>query len=104
MDWRAAVVATSGQSLRQMLSQGLQANRIPTQTSLAFVFTGQGAQWARMGLGLMHYPAFQQSLKSADAYLKKLGSDWSVLGEFDTGACLFHVSSCGILTTDMFSR
>jgi len=48
---------------------------------LSFVFTGQGAQYARMATGLLHYPIFHQSLADCDAYLTTLGSTWSVLEE-----------------------
>lgn len=50
---------------------------------LCFVFTGQGAQYARMGTGLLGYNVFRQSLEDCDAYLKTLGSTWSVLEELN---------------------
>ncbi|KAK7994506.1 hypothetical protein PG991_016094 [Apiospora marii] len=51
---------------------------------LSFVFTGQGAQYARMATGLLHYPVFRQSLADCDTYLTTvLGSPWSVLAELD---------------------
>lgn len=51
---------------------------------LSFIFTGQGAQYARMATGLLHYPVFRQSLADCDAYLATvLGSTWSVLEELD---------------------
>ncbi|GLA55100.1 type I Iterative Polyketide synthase (PKS) [Aspergillus niger] len=49
--------------------------------SVAFVFTGQGAQWARMGVELMHYcPAFLQSIRALDQVLGELqdGPEWSI--------------------------
>ncbi|KAJ0123078.1 Polyketide synthase [Diaporthe amygdali] len=50
--------------------------------SLIFLFTGQGAQYVRMGLELMHYPVFSQSLKHSGDYLKKsLGCKWDLLTE-----------------------
>ncbi|KAK8087553.1 hypothetical protein PG997_002514 [Apiospora hydei] len=51
---------------------------------LSFVFTGQGAQYARMATGLLHYPVFRQSLADCDAYIRTtLGSTWSVLEELE---------------------
>jgi acyl transferase domain-containing protein len=50
-------------------------------TNLGFVFTGQGAQWARMGVELLQYPIFKRSFDEADAYLKTLSSSWSLLGK-----------------------
>ncbi|TRX91832.1 hypothetical protein FHL15_007385 [Xylaria flabelliformis] len=53
----------------------------------AFVFTGQGAQWARMGATLMStYPVFLQTIRNLDVYLSKLprAPKWTIesaLGE-----------------------
>lgn len=79
--WRAAVVASSGQSLEDKLSEGQPATRSLDQPGLGFVFTGQGAQWALMGTELMQYLAYRQSVECADAYLKTLGCEWSVIGK-----------------------
>lgn len=49
--------------------------------SIAFVFTGQGAQWARMGLELMAFSTLRASLNEAAEYLKSLGCDWSLTGK-----------------------
>jgi acyl transferase domain-containing protein len=49
--------------------------------SVGFVFTGQGAQWARMGVELMHYcPGFLQSIRALDQVLGELhdGPEWSI--------------------------
>lgn len=80
-NWRAAVVASSAQGLKDTLAQGLSATRAVSEPGLGFVFTGQGAQWARMGTGLMHYLPYRRSVECADAYLKTLGCEWSVIGE-----------------------
>jgi len=82
LTWRAAIVASSAKELEDTLSKGQQATRAATEPGLGFVFTGQGAQWAQMGRGLMHYPPYRQSLESADVYLRKIGCEWSVIGEF----------------------
>ncbi|KAI1424314.1 KR domain-containing protein [Xylaria sp. FL1777] len=49
--------------------------------SIGFVFTGQGAQWARMGAELMAYsPTFLLSIRSLDLVLGDLsdGPEWSI--------------------------
>lgn len=57
--------------------------RAPTEdTGISFVFTGQGAQYAGMGLELLEYHPFKESLRKSDAVFKKLGSEWSVFGEY----------------------
>ncbi|KAH8597084.1 hypothetical protein B0O99DRAFT_85676 [Bisporella sp. PMI_857] len=48
---------------------------------LGFIFTGQGAQWPRMGLELMTYPVFQKSLEEAETYMRTLGCSWSLKDE-----------------------
>lgn len=52
--------------------------RASRMRNMHFVFTGQGAQWARMGLGLLHFRVFQQSLEDCEAFLKTLGCQWSL--------------------------
>ncbi|KAJ4387459.1 hypothetical protein N0V93_008051 [Gnomoniopsis smithogilvyi] len=79
--WRTAVVAGSGHALENMLSEGQPATRAVGEPGLGFVFTGQGAQWARMGTELMRYLPYRRSVECADAYLKTLGCEWSVIGE-----------------------
>ncbi|KAI0468799.1 putative polyketide synthase [Xylaria cf. heliscus] len=49
--------------------------------SIAFVFTGQGAQWARMGAELMtYYPSFLRSIRILDMALGELedGPEWTL--------------------------
>lgn len=47
---------------------------------LAFCFTGQGAQYARMAHGLLCYPAFINSLEHSQNILTQLGCPWDLLG------------------------
>lgn len=83
-NWRTAVVANSSVELKHALSQGPRATRIVSQPGVALVFTGQGAQWAQMGNGLMCYEPYRMSIECADAYMKTLGCQWSVIGEFSS--------------------
>lgn len=48
---------------------------------LAFVFTGQGAQWYAMGRELFMYPPFAKSIQTSEAILMGLGCSWSPHGE-----------------------
>lgn len=48
---------------------------------LAFVFTGQGAQWPKMGCQLLAaYPVFKNAFHAADKHMSSLGATWSLLG------------------------
>lgn len=49
---------------------------------LAFVFTGQGAQWYAMGRELLLYPEFAESIRVSGSILAKLGCPWSLQGIF----------------------
>lgn len=55
--------------------------RTTQNPSIAFVFTGQGAQYVNMGLGLLKYPIFEATLRKIDNAFSKLGNQWSVFGK-----------------------
>lgn len=57
----------------------VEARRASSAVQIAFVFTGQGAQYAGMGRQLVHFPAFKASLQRSDEYLRQSGCQWSVL-------------------------
>ncbi|KXH30478.1 beta-ketoacyl synthase domain-containing protein [Colletotrichum salicis] len=80
--WRTFNVASSPAQLQKSLeSNSTTAIRAKANPRLAFVFTGQGAQWATMGMDLLAYRAFQESLLAADRYLNDLGCNWSLTFE-----------------------
>ncbi|GAB1312343.1 Polyketide synthase [Madurella fahalii] len=66
----------------------LLAHAAKKQLRVAFIFTGQGAQWARMGAELFQaYPVFRKSVQDADTHLRVwLGSEWSVMAEMEKDA------------------
>lgn len=82
LPWKSTFLASSVDKLVERLGD---TSRKPVRSSskpnVKFIFTGQGAQWAKMGLGLLVYQAFQQSLTQADEYFRTLGATWSLLGE-----------------------
>lgn len=85
LDWAEAHVASDFKELEEKLSAPeVAATRSSNKTRLGFVFTGQGAQWPRMGLELMRYTAFRDSVEAADEYLtQKLDCSWSVIEELE---------------------
>lgn len=56
--------------------------RASAEVGMAFVFTGQGAQYVNMGAGLMQYPVYKQALEKVDAEYKRLGCAWSLFGKY----------------------
>jgi acyl transferase domain-containing protein len=83
LPWKSFCIASSINELCNSLEERISK---PTRSSvapkLAFVFTGQGAQWYAMGRELLSHEIFRISLQEADAYLKSLGCPWSLLGKF----------------------
>ncbi|KAI0391387.1 hypothetical protein F5Y17DRAFT_460850 [Xylariaceae sp. FL0594] len=53
-------------------------SHVSNNTHLSFVFTGQGVQYASMGLGLMGYKVFRDALEQTQAVFSALGCTWSV--------------------------
>ncbi|KAK1253222.1 hypothetical protein MKX07_001299 [Trichoderma sp. CBMAI-0711] len=47
-----------------------------------FIFTGQGAQWAQMGLELFSaYPLFAESMRTSERELIRMGATWRLIDE-----------------------
>lgn len=86
LPWRHTIVASSLAQLAEganslkttKVIKSPAADRTPR---LAFVFTGQGAQWVGMGRELMSVPAFAQSINKSEVYLNYLGGTWSLKNE-----------------------
>lgn len=78
--WRSCTVINSPESLTSLTSELSVPRKPAPQPKLAFVFTGQGAQWPRMGIELMRYPAFAQSLRRSTKYLQALDCPWNLEG------------------------
>lgn len=89
MDWRAFAVVSPGDTLLSSI-EPTQMRHIKSSmgASIAMVFTGQGAQYARMGMELLHYPVFNATLRAADRALRNMGCPWSLFGKF------FQVPAC----------
>ncbi|KAI4710994.1 Type I Iterative PKS [Alternaria sp. Ai002NY15] len=82
LPWKSYSVASSVSGLREKLTSLAPVVRSSTSAipRIAFVFTGQGAQWHAMGRGLSSYKAFAESMQKSEAMLKSFGCPWS-LGE-----------------------
>ncbi len=84
LPWKSSIIASSVDELIQSLDyKDHSAVRSTVEPRIGFVFTGQGAQWAMMGMELMCYKIFRESVQTADAYLKTLGCPWSAIDEMN---------------------
>ena len=81
--WKYAVAATSSDELGERLaSTRFNLQRAVQAPGIAFVCTGQGAQWAGMGRELVGaYPAFDDAMAAADKCLQSLGATFSLADE-----------------------
>lgn len=83
LPWKSYILASTVDGLREKL--GNKTLPKPSRSSIAprlqLVFTGQGAQWARMGLELLTFSTFRNSLESADKHLRDIGCSWSLIDE-----------------------
>lgn len=81
LQWRRSITASSADELRELLKTGpLNPIKSAPNKSLAFVFSGQGAQWPSMGRELLYFDCFWESLNSASAYLSSIGCAWVLIG------------------------
>lgn len=61
--------------------------RSTTAPRIAYIFTGQGAQWQAMGRGLVEtYPVFASTIRAAEHCLDILGARWSLSDELSKDA------------------
>ncbi|KAI1099533.1 putative polyketide synthase [Jackrogersella minutella] len=98
--WRSSVIAQDVDSLIKSLGvDNLPRNRTPGHISNVFVFTGQGAQWAKMGYHMLPGDnKFSQSISRSDEMLKSLGAHWSLVEE------LSRESSSSLLNDSKYSQ
>ena len=64
--------------VKERMSKPIQSSR---HHGLGFIFTGQGAQYSKMGAELMSYPVFRLTLEAFDKVLYDLGCPWSIFGQ-----------------------
>ena len=80
LPWRSFMTASQLSEARGIETKLSKPVRSSHKTQLGFVFTGQGAQYAQMGLELMSLASFRASLESCHRYLQSLGCEWNLFG------------------------
>lgn len=81
--WRSCAVASTSQELLQTLRKTTpEPTRSNSNCRVAFIFTGQGAQWHAMGNKILEYPVYRESVNVSQNIFSKLGCTWSSLGKF----------------------
>ncbi|KAI6080113.1 hypothetical protein F4821DRAFT_87865 [Hypoxylon rubiginosum] len=81
MLWRAFAVVDGEPECQDVNLSVVKPIRISTEAGIAFVFTGQGAQYAGMGADLLTYPLFKATLQQIDNIYHSLGCEWSIFDE-----------------------
>ncbi|KAF4816576.1 Reducing polyketide synthase hmp8 [Colletotrichum siamense] len=89
LGWKASCLASSFSQLQSQLTAApseeiwkiSRASSDPKPLRVGFVFTGQGAQWAGMGIELLSRPVFRASVARSAAILESLGCTWDPVAE-----------------------
>ncbi|QSZ30461.1 hypothetical protein DSL72_000015 [Monilinia vaccinii-corymbosi] len=81
LPWKSYAIIESLEDLSNIAHKASKPFRASGKSKLGYIFTGQGAQYARMGIELLSFPVFEASLLRSDAYLRQFGCEWSVLGK-----------------------
>lgn len=78
--WRSYVVTTDVSQVQDLRAKFSKATKMAEIRNLVFIFTGQGAQYFKMGLELLSYDVFRKSLQEAESFFLSLGCNWSLMG------------------------
>ncbi|KAL4947686.1 phenolpthiocerol synthesis polyketide synthase ppsB [Aspergillus filifer] len=89
LSWRATCIAEGIAELRDHLTNkpgegaSRDANSATRLPRIGFVFTGQGAQWPRMGVEMLDRPVFRDSVARSTSLLREMGCDWEPVAELE---------------------
>ena len=83
MAWRSFSVVDEQGALETLDITGAKCERAARDTGVAFIFTGQGAQYANMGMELLRYPVFRATIAEARDIFQEMGAEWSLFGKYN---------------------
>lgn len=78
--WKSYTVITSIPELQRVIESSSKPVRSGKKRGIGLIFTGQGAQYSKMGQGLLVYPVFQNCLRRCEVCLQDIGCEWSLIG------------------------
>ena len=79
--WRTHAIVSTHSDLAHLSKLSSRPEYVGTKAPrIAFVFTGQGAQWYAMGRELLAYRVFSNVVHDAETILSSFGLEWSVKG------------------------
>jgi acyl transferase domain-containing protein len=81
MAWRSFSIVDGQGDPETLDLPAAKRERAARDVGVAFIFTGQGAQYANMGMELLRYPIFKATLAEVDGIFQQLGAEWSLFGK-----------------------
>lgn len=78
MLWRTFAIVEDNQDKALVVAKAMRAG--VNMSSPVFIFTGQGAQYVNMGIDLLRYPQFMETMRRATIVCQSLGCDWDMTG------------------------
>lgn len=82
MAWRSFSVVNAQGAPEALGLPAAKCERAARDVGVAFIFTGQGAQYVNMGIELLRYPIFKATLSEIDTIFQQLGAEWSLFGKY----------------------
>jgi acyl transferase domain-containing protein len=74
---------SSTELIASLQAEDLKPIKALVDPTIGFVFTGQGAQWAKMGCELIDvFPIYRNTLIRSGEQLKLLGASWDLIGQY----------------------
>ncbi|KAK4892946.1 hypothetical protein LTR27_008674 [Elasticomyces elasticus] len=83
LPWKKAVVLSAD---TLSITNSPTAIRSMQEPVVVFVFTGQGVQWAQMGMQFLYNESFRTSLERSSEHLRELGGTWDAIEELSIEA------------------